>query len=670
MAKIIAGLAIIPRVSRNGVFYWPQELKKFHNKTVPLRFNHDQSPEGVIGRATFHYDEDKNQVRYTAEITDPKFQKLVDNLNFQVSIGASVEQHGEICHPQGKGCFDAPVLREPDELSIVEIPGIPESDLTVVETVATASTGGNATASIAGNDTFNFITSGTRLPIQYFDCPQKAITVREITSDKQNTKHLNIMAEDNITEKVKVTIETDDGIEVSRKKDDEEHEAKHTGECPPGQHMVDGKCVKKDEESVKKEDCNCGNTHPDHDTVKPVTVAPEPTATQPVNPEDITKKVEDGVTKTMESLLKEVRDNWTPKSEVQEGTLDIEERDYTDEEAKAIFDKVMEDGHARIQIDKENYIFKHTYSQTKDGHVTEALATSGTIPTVVADSQIVITKGSKTTTPIRQFGKFKAIPTGANTARFYRITVPDAGAITESPTTNITAITHTLTSLDVTCAIRGWRQSIEKAEFEDSPATLLNALRETARIEALRDEHRLILQDLAAIDHDFGGVTTAPFHIGADGVATTDTTEEDADPVFGPDGLTLGRRFLDEQNGVSLAGAYLAFLSPQAFEDLYTNTNLSEYTQIGAASTTRNATMERIYGVDIIVTNELLQQNNADRNLLIVKGEAWALCSQRTMEIEFQKQIAGQYIDIVWTHRIGVDILDAAKYIIISSTTD
>ena len=655
MAKIIQGLAIIPRVSRNGVFYWPQELSKFHNKTVPLRFNHDQSPEGVIGRATFHYDPDKNQVTYIAEITDPKFQELIDNMSFQVSIGASVEKHGEICHPEGKGCFEAPVLSEPDELSIVETPGMPESTLNIVENTSTLTA---ANPQLFG--TFNF-------PIHKLDCLEKPVIVREITSNKSKTKHLNIMAEENkVEEKVKVTIETDDGIEVSRKDKDEEKEAAHQDECPPGQHMVDGKCVKR--ESTTKEDCDCKKVHPDHEQ-EPVQVAPQVAPTQP-NPEQITQKVEDKVTKTMESLLKEVRENWTPKSEVQEGTSDVEERDYTDEEAKEIFDKVMETGHARIQIDKENYIFKHTYGQTKDGHVSEALATSGTIPTVVADSQIVITRGSKTTTPVRQFGKFKAIPTGANTARFYRITVPDAGAITESPDTNITAITHTLTSLDVTAAIRGWRQSIEKAEFEDSPATLLNALRETARIEALRDEHRLIVQDLTATDHDFGGLTTTPFHIGADGLATTNTTEEDADPVFGPDGLTLGRRFLDEQNGVSLAGAYLAFLSPQAFEDLYTNTGLSEYTQIGNASLTRQGQMERIYGVDIIVTNELLQQNNADRNLLIVKGEAWALVSQRTMEIEFQKQIAGQYIDIVWTHRIGVDILDAAKYIIISSTTD
>ena len=77
--------------------------------------------------------------------------------------------------------------------------------------------------------------------------------------------------------------------------------------------------------------------------------------------------------------------------------------------------------------------------------------------------------------------------------------------------------------------------------------------------------------------------------------------------------------------------------------------------------------MERLYGIDIVVTNELLSQNSADRNLVCVKGKSWGLASQRKMEIEFQKNIAGQYWDIVWTHRIGVDILDPNTYVIVSS---
>ena len=321
-------------------------------------------------------------------------------------------------------------------------------------------------------------------------------------------------------------------------------------------------------------------------------------------------------------------------------------------------------------IDKEGWIETHTTasSPTGNGAVHEAVSTSGTIPGVKQSSNISIQIGAKTVKPIRQFGQFQSVPTGQNTARFYRITVPDAGAITESPTTDITAATHTLTSIDVTCAIRGWRQTVEKAELEDYPASFLNTLRETARLEAIRDEHRLIVQDLGATDHDFGGVTTAPYHIGgSDGAATTTATEEDADGEFDEDGLSFAKRYLEELGQDTSPGNLVAFLSPRAFETLMTSSGLTDYTQVGNANVTRLGQLERLYGIDIVITNELNIQNNAYRNLVCVKGAAFALASQRNMEIELQKQIAGQYWDIVWTHRIGVDILDPNTYVIVSS---
>jgi len=448
-----------------------------------------------------------------------------------------------------------------------------------------------------------------------------------------------------VQEKVKVTIETDGEIDVkntetssasvpAKEQPEKPQEAKHQGECPVGQHMVDGKCV--------------------------------PLAAK----ESETPKEQSADTKAIVESIQSLKESWKPSSEVTESNQKYSEDDFTEEQAKKFMDHVFEYGYGKMVIDKEGFIEAHTYDAgiTGAGSVQEAVTTSGTIPGVKLTSSISIQLGAKSSFPIRQYGKFEAIPTGQNTCRFYRITVPDAGAITESPTTDITAVTHTLTSIDVTCAIRGWRQTVEKAELEDFPAAFLNAVRETARIEAVRDEHRLIVQDLAATDHDFGGVSTAPFHIGgSDGVATTDTTEEDADGEFDEDGITFAKRFLGELGQETSPGKLVAFLSNRAFESLYTSTTLSEYTQIGNASVTRLGELEKIYGVDIIVTNELLVQNNAYRNLVVVKGSAWGLCSQRNMEIELQKQIAGQYWDIVWTHRIGVDILDPNTYVIVSS---
>ena len=387
----------------------------------------------------------------------------------------------------------------------------------------------------------------------------------------------------------------------------------------------------------------------------------------------VAERIEKSNDKTVATVIENLAKSWQPKSQVEETTKPEDgftEEAFTDETAKEWLNEVFEKGYGRMVIDKEGFIEHNTVAgrTTGNGQVTEAVATSGTIPGINLQKNVKVQIGSKTATSIRQFGQFQAIPTGQNTARFYRITNPDAGAITESPTTDITSVTHTLTSIDVTCAIRGWRQTVEKAELEDFPSGFLNALRETARLESIRDEHRLIVQDLASTARDFGGVTTAPFHIdAADGSSVSTTTEEDAAGEFDEDALSFSKRYLTELGQDTSPGKLIAFISPRAFETLSTATTLSEYTQIGNPTVTRLGELEKLYGIDIIVTNELLVANSAYRNLVCVKGQAWALASQRSMELEMQKQIAGQYWDIVWTHRIGVNVLDPNTYVIASS---
>ena len=674
MAERISGIALMPRQSRNGVYYDVEELKKFDGKTVPLRVEHDKDTH--IGQVTFSFDEEKSQVKYEATVFDSEWQQILNNEQYQVSIGASVLEQRHLCDEMKVKCLNAPVLDEILELSVVRTPGIPESTLHVVEAHNAqyikilneqdipASFGGfidpirlrqeisdsvkakNPNLESEEVDRKSGELLGTlevaflRLiqpPTQVQPTPEQPNNV-DNTSNKETPINQNMtteISEKKVEEKVKVTIETDGEVEVGKPETKTEVA---DDKCPDGKDMVDGKCVDKP-------------------------------ATEDVS-DKVIERIEKSNSDTLKAVIETVKGNWNPKSEVAESTnASYVEEAFTDDQATAFMDKLFETGYNKLVLEKEGWIETHSYQkQTGNGEVQEAVSTSGTIPGVKQASNISIQLGSKTAIPIRQYGQFQAVTTGQNTARFYRITVPDAGAITESPTTDITAVTHTLTAIDVTCSIRGWRQVVEKANLEDYPASFLNAIRETARLEAIRDEHKLILQDLGATDHDFGGITTAPYHIGgSDGAATSNTTEEDADGELDEDGLTFSKRYLEELGQDTSPGNLVAFISPRAFEALISSTSLSEYTQIGNAGVTRLGQMERLYGIDIIVTNELLSANNASRNLVCVKGKAWGLASQRKMEIEFQKDIAGQYWDIVWTHRIGVDILDPNTYVIVST---
>ena len=666
MAERISGIALMPRQSRNGVYYDVEELKKFDGKTVPLRVEHDKDTH--IGQVTFSFDEEKSQVKYEATVFDSEWQHILNNEQYQVSIGASVLEQRHLCDEMKVKCLNAPVLDEILELSVVRTPGIPESTLHVVE---------------SHNAQYIKILNEQEVPASFggFIDP---IRLRQEISDSIKQKNPNLESEevDRKSGELLGTLEvaflrliqppTQVQPAPEQPNNDDNTSNKET---PINQNMTTEISEKKVEEKVKVTIETDGEVEVGKAEAKtevaPAVEAPAPTEDAKEDASDkVAERIEKSNAETLKAVIETVHENWNPKSEVAESTnASYVEEAFTDDQATAFMDKLFETGYNKLVLEKEGWIETHSYQkQTGNGEVQEAVSTSGTIPGVKQASNISIQLGSKTAIPIRQYGQFQAVPTGQNTARFYRITVPDAGAITESPTTDITAVTHTLTAIDVTCNIRGWRQVVEKANLEDYPASFLNAIRETARLEAIRDEHKLILQDLGATDHDFGGVSTAPYHIGgSDGAATTTTTEEDADGELDEDGLTFSKRYLEELGQDTSPGNLVAFISPRAFESLISSTSLSEYTQIGNAGVTRLGQMERLYGIDIIVTNELLSANNASRNLVCVKGKAWGLASQRKMEIEFQKDIAGQYWDIVWTHRIGVDILDPNTYVIVST---
>ena len=133
----IAGIALLPQISRNGVFYTLSVLKANDGRTVPLYVNHETDGKTPIGEATFKYSEEKLALLYTAIITDPSFAELVKENTWQVSIGG--EASGDVvveCDREERNCYQVPEMVTINELSLLEpdIPaGIPSSTVTVLE---------------------------------------------------------------------------------------------------------------------------------------------------------------------------------------------------------------------------------------------------------------------------------------------------------------------------------------------------------------------------------------------------------------------------------------------------------------------------------------------------------------------------------------------------------
>ncbi|MEM3464343.1 MAG: hypothetical protein QXL91_05725 [Candidatus Bathyarchaeia archaeon] len=123
----IKGVAMKVGMSRNRNIYTPEELEAFASKLVgaPLYIEHVAVPN-AIGRVTNAYFDGEN-LWYEAEIYDDEYaEKIRKGLIQHVSVGADYETidilDGKVPH----GLHNA-------ELSLVAVPGIPETNIQILE---------------------------------------------------------------------------------------------------------------------------------------------------------------------------------------------------------------------------------------------------------------------------------------------------------------------------------------------------------------------------------------------------------------------------------------------------------------------------------------------------------------------------------------------------------
>ena len=628
--KKITGLLALPRVSRNGNFYFPEELAKADGKTVPLRWNHIQDNEGIIGTARLIYDKDKMQINYEATVENEAIEAQLGNKEFKVSLGAEPQSEEQICHEEGN-CYNVPLGLKFKEMSIVETPGIPEATLDVIEYFTTES-------------------------VKFEDCCKDCDCDDENTSDNTSNKEINNMAEETET---KVTVDT------------KEVPAKEAPQCPEGQAYKDGKCVPETPapEAPKAPEA-----------VVPTAQVPEPVNTEQKEADcgcskaeqtNVETEVNAKVEAKLESIQDEIRENYAPKATVEENTTPKGYVEEGVEEQTEELKKVLKGNSVVIEIDKEDFYKAHTVKENSP--VTEAVSTSGTIPTVSAQRDIIVLPGGISVKPVRQWTQFKEIPQGNDKVRFYKIDIPAFADITEGGS-DISASTHTLTSVDVAADTpRGFRQVVKKTEIEKYPSGLLEAIRSTARLRAIQDEASIILKDIATPAAAASGTNTfiAGKHLRADtGANVTSTSEEDASGEFLKEGVEFGRQKLEEGGFDVSPGNVVLAITPRAFRTLISDPDIATYVQNGDPAISQQGRLERYLGVDLFVTNTLRTANNSFRNIMWVKGKAFAVASGRKLELEFDKNIDNQSVSVVATHRTNAGILDQNAYVVLSSKQD
>jgi hypothetical protein len=404
--------------------------------------------------------------------------------------------------------------------------------------------------------------------------------------------------------------------------------------------------------------CPAGCTPPKADAP----VAPKP-STESV---DVDKLVNEKVAIEIEKLQKQIKETYEPKAVIEESVANALDTQESIDKQADLMQEVLDGRSISIKLDKEAFIKQHT--AIIQSPFEEAVSTSGTISGVELGTQIVILKGGIKVKPIRQWLDVKKIPQGDDTVRFYTLDVPAFGDITESASVDITPATSTLTGIDVTAnTVRGFRQNVLKSEVEKYPKPLLEKIRETARIRSVEDEAANTLITIAAADAvDFGAN-----HLGFDdGLLVPDTITEDAATEAAAVGIEAAKQRLEEQGHDPENGAAIAAITPRQMKNLIKDTNLIRFISVGDPSISRQGKISMYFGVELWVTNTIRTANNASRAILFMKGITFGLAVGRELELEFDKNIRQQSVDIVATHRVNSVILDATAYVILSSKAD
>src|SRR5574341_60133 len=137
----IEGIAAIPRVSRNGRVYPPEELAKLDGATVPIIWAHSGTPESVndaipsnkiIGTMTLTWDKTLEQLKYTGTVADAYIPIIKTTEGLGVSIGAH-SRVSRVCTM--RACYDMVRDIRIEEASLTPAPGMPETTVKLIESI-------------------------------------------------------------------------------------------------------------------------------------------------------------------------------------------------------------------------------------------------------------------------------------------------------------------------------------------------------------------------------------------------------------------------------------------------------------------------------------------------------------------------------------------------------
>lgn len=424
--KKIDGILAIPRISRNGNLYLPEELAKADGRVIPVLWNHEGSPvdgcsrispTDVIGTMLLTWDAELMQLKYQADL----YKELPSEIPLYTSLGAFFEYEDHVCGSQH--CYSVPRGLQFVEASITPTPGIPETTVNIRESFQRKSCQrdglDNSHTRIAGSTNQMSANKQTETPVTENQLPVSTF------SQEQVTQIINAMGK-SFADQMKI------GIDATLSNVNEQFKSMHQMQLEKLSEIIG--------------------------VIRPKAIE---TTSQP------SSMVDDSA----------VRDR-------------MEESRKIVEFFQRVKDKPKDSSFPAInwELDKNEYLSKWGYKVNSGAGRTKTEAvtiTAGDMGQVFTKSVLVL-PGGRLKTPVRQYCNFEEISNGADRVHFYTIGAFDFGTITEG--TEPTNVSQTVAKQTATPAIRGGVQRVGYSQVENAPFGLVNAINEAMMMASIDDE--------------------------------------------------------------------------------------------------------------------------------------------------------------------------------------
>jgi ribosomal protein L12E/L44/L45/RPP1/RPP2 len=630
--KRLDGILAIPRISRNGNLYLPEELAKADGRIIPVLWNHEGTPEDrsasvdpalVIGTMKLSWDPTLMQLKYEADV-----DRELPDIPLHTSLGAFFDHEDHICG--SSRCYAVPRGLSFVEASIVPEPGIPETTVNIRES----------------------------FPVK--QCAMEALSAKfpslqEASPCVQNCLMRKHGAGHEIDDQAIAVCYSECGESLENLSWTEAHA------------LISGNSL-----TVMTEGFN--NTM--SATSPAAAAAPASAGT-----EDKTKvpgvledrlvtftaeqfhELKNAEQKKMEALAKELGnivktpieqliERFAPKSEVltpssmvddsRQGGMKRESFDQIAGRIHALM--ARETNYVSWKLDKEQFMQEFGWKQPGEKKM-EAVTMTAPIN---YDRQIIAVPGGRFRVPLRQFTVVKQIK-DADRFTFFTGDSFDFAAITEGTAPSDTTVT--LTQVTATPATRGVLVKVNYSSTESAPADILEYINGRGLLAAIDDESADIMSVGTSISSPTNWVN------GNTGVAITADTTFGTTNTLTITGVAAARRLIDNQGDVP--GGQVFITNPKAYYDLLISAGIDKLIQQGMPQIALTGVLEQLIGMRIVISKAAAGgDSTSKRSLVVTPGQSMGLGVQRELMYEADRRNELQQIFVTPTQRIKSAMLD------------